>query len=166
MRTACVCENSGAVQDILISNVTGVSEAGVVLVGHDAHPIERMHLHGMNLRLGNLTEFLGGYRDLRPGPADIEEAQVAALYARNIQELIVSVRAALPAFRLAVFLSYQNFHKLEIQYKSSRSVSRSKTVAMVQSLLSESKQSSRYNVLWLCGTGFSIQGAWWRRAAL
>jgi hypothetical protein len=79
-------------QDILISNVTGVSEAGVVIVGHPDLPLGRVHLHGLNLRLGNLTAYPGGFRDLRPGPADIEEAQLAALYARNVKELIVSVR--------------------------------------------------------------------------
>lgn len=84
---------TSTLQDMLISNVSGISEAGVVIVGHKDLPIEKVVLANLNLKLGNLTKFAGGYRDLRPGPADIEKAAPAALYARNVQELVVSVRS-------------------------------------------------------------------------
>jgi hypothetical protein len=78
---------------MLLSNITGVSEAGVVIVGDENFPIDSVVLSNIHLRLEKLTDFPGGYRDLRPGTGQLETAAPGALYARNIRELAISVRS-------------------------------------------------------------------------
>lgn len=80
-------------QDMLFSNITGVSEAGVVMVGDVNFPIETIALKGLQLELAKLTDFPGGYRDLRPpdGPEGLEAAAPGALYVRNVREFVISV---------------------------------------------------------------------------
>jgi hypothetical protein len=85
----------GALHSMLLANISGSSEAGVVLVGDETHPIASLTLRNIHLRLERLTGFPGGFRDLRPGPADIEPAAPGALYARNVQQLTVAVRPLL-----------------------------------------------------------------------
>lgn len=84
----------GALRDMTLRNVSGVSEAGVVLAGEAAFPLGHITLDGVRLSMKRLTEYPGGIRDLRPGPWDIEAAAPAALYARHVQSLDVKVRLA------------------------------------------------------------------------
>lgn len=82
----------GALHDMTLQNVRGMSEAGVVLVGEPGFPLGHITLRGLWLGMAKLTGYAGGIRDLRPGPWDIEQAAPAALYARHVQHLDVEVR--------------------------------------------------------------------------
>lgn len=83
----------GALHDMTLRNVSGVSEAGVVLAGEERFPLGHITLTGLRLGMRRLTGYAGGMRDLRPGPWDIEAAAPAALYARHVGRLDVEVRA-------------------------------------------------------------------------
>lgn len=82
----------GALHDMTLRNVSGVSEAGVVLAGEAEFPLGRISLHGLRLGMAKLTGYRGGLRDLRPGPWDVEDAAPGVLYARHVQQLDVEVR--------------------------------------------------------------------------
>lgn len=84
----------GALHDMTLRNVSGVSEAGVVLAGEEAFPLGHITLDGVRLGMARLSDYPGGFRDLRPGPWDIETAAPAALYARHVERLDVKVRPA------------------------------------------------------------------------
>eukprot|EP00892_Ulva_mutabilis_P000389 jgi/Ulvmu1/10350/UM061_0033.1 len=79
----------GALRDMTLCNVSGVSEAGVVLAGEPGFPLGRIALRALRLGMEKVTEYAGGFRDLRPGPWDREAAQPGALYARHVRQLDV-----------------------------------------------------------------------------